>query len=264
MKVAICFSGVCEWSVDKNIERIQKKLQFDCFYSTWKECESTFNEFLPNKTVVILPQPVMNYHPFIDAVPTATSLLPEPFQSNLRRILKGPINKSKQIRQQVESGKLDPNSWTATKYQNGNKQILSHAYLVQSIPPEYDMIIRVRYDTVISTVVDFASWLDISFNTQSAVGFAIMPRGKVRRKYSLNKLVRASTSNEVLGQTFLMDHLIMHPRNIFDVERVKKLHTDKQLLPHEFGWWQTLSFPHNNHTNIHGGAGIEQMHRGVK
>jgi len=58
---------------------------------------------------------------------------------------------------------------------------------------------------------------------------------------------------------YIMDPLILHPREIFDVDRAWTLHEEKKLLPAERGWYQVLSQPYNdNHESIYGGAQIEK------
>ena len=53
---------------------------------------------------------------------------------------------------------------------------------------------------------------------------------------------------------FLLDNLIIHPREIFDSEKTIKLYEQKELLGAEVGWWQTLSDNDNKHECIWGGV----------
>ena len=53
----------------------------------------------------------------------------------------------------------------------------------------------------------------------------------------------------------LSDYLIMHRKKDIDTDKVYKLHSKKNLLGAEWGWWQILSKPSGgeNHTSVYGG-----------
>mgnify|MGYP001178985969 CR=1 FL=1 len=56
---------------------------------------------------------------------------------------------------------------------------------------------------------------------------------------------------------YLPDSLIMHRREHFDTSLVTKLHSEKNLAPAEWGFYQVMSEPYGDiHTSIHGGAHI--------
>jgi hypothetical protein len=142
------------------------------------------------------------------------------------------------------------------------KQILGHAMLLEKVVPQkYDMIIRTRYDTVISTQVDFLSLLNDSYNNNCAIGFGLKPK----IDNNLNVLKEVNKSININGEItyswykFLMDFMIFHPRKMFDIDLVWKLHNEKKLLVSETGWYQVLSWPFgDNHKCISGGAQIER------
>ena len=55
-------------------------------------------------------------------------------------------------------------------------------------------------------------------------------------------------------QGTVMDTLIFHKPEHFNTEYVDYLHTNKELLTAEAGWYQILSQPYNDHhTNFMGG-----------
>ena len=148
------------------------------------------------------------------------------------------------------------------KMQNANKQILAYADLLSKLPDDFDILLRMRWDILISNQVNFKPYLEKAYE-EGPVGF--MTRGG--RKHNINELIELPTDGQRAHPDIafefddwyghLPDTLIMHRREHFDIERVKKLHKEKNLVPAEWGWYQIMSEPYGDiHTSVHGGAVI--------
>jgi hypothetical protein len=238
MKVAVCISGICRGNIDRNLKHLKEHFPYDYYYATWKGRE--YRDDLG--FVYEFEEPKINYHPIKDIDgPPAPKLM-----TQKKKCLSGEYGASWQ-----------------SKTQHHTKQILIHDMLLQQIPEEYDMIIRARFDTYTSPNVDFSSYLNQSYKKNIAVGFGT----RTSRHKNLNQMVEIAKiypngRDESISQDwgwYLMDPLIMHPRNLWDHDRVKQLHENKQLAAAEFGWYQVLSEPYgDSHTSVYGGVQIEK------
>lgn len=226
MKVAICFSGIIEEGnkeYSKSVETIKDYFGYDCFFGTW-EGRYTPKEY----NVWKFQEPEMHYHPGYEFV--------SPTPKNYRWKNNTPRRK----------GMMD-------KFYHRTKQILIHSYMLRKIPLEYDMIIRVRFDNVIDTKRQTYKILNESYENKRAIGFHV-PKGK--NNQHLDALVRLP-KNSPRQLEHLVDHMIIHPRSLFDSDYVESLHHDKKLLPAEWGWYQALSENNgDNHQSILGFCGV--------
>ena len=246
MKTAVCISGICRGNAKTHIERFKRVFNSDIFFGTWKGKEGAL-ENIGIKEYFLFEEPEQHYHPFVD-VPI--ELLPD--------IEKTMNNRNKAMR--------DRGYRERTFHQA--KQIIGHAYMMQKLPDEYDMIIRTRYDTYVSDKVDFNHWLNVSYNEHKAIGFGT----RIRRHNTIDELKviphlkpETGTSHSPDWYMYLPDQVIFHRRDMFDVEMVLKLFKDKMLISSERGWHQVLSKPFgNNHESIYGGAQHERLLRGTK
>jgi hypothetical protein len=144
--------------------------------------------------------------------------------------------------------------------QHQNKQILAYADLLSKVPDDFDVLIRTRWDVLVSEKVNFKPYLEKAYE-EGPVGFMI--RGN--RGHNLDKLVELPKNDTQQPIEFKMDDwygylpdsLTMHKREHFDIDLVKRLHKEKNLAPAEWGWYQVMSEPFGDiHTSIHGGAAI--------
>lgn len=249
MKPAICISGICRGNVERNIENVKSHFPYDIFFATWEGCEKVIkNHGLSNENVVYFKEPKMHYHPILD---------PENVLS--------PKLKSIKKRMEINDFSLGKDYYTRTL--NHTKQILIHNELLKKIPNEYDMIIRIRYDTFLSNKVNFHSYLEKSYKEGISIGFGTRTtrHKNIDVLYEIPKLypyenMPATVSND--WGWYIMDPMIFHPRSIFDNKLVDKLHQEKKLLVAENGWYQVLSQPYgDNHLCVYGGAQIEKYLR---
>ena len=137
------------------------------------------------------------------------------------------------------------------KTQHQNKQILAYADLLSKIPDDFDVLIRMRWDILVSKKVNFKPYLEKAYE-EGPVGF--MVRGN--RGHPLDKLVDVP-KDDIMDDWYgyLPDSLIMHKREHFNTDLVKKLHKEKNLAPAEWGFYQVMSEPYGDiHTSMHGGA----------
>ena len=141
-----------------------------------------------------------------------------------------PVWKTWLLREEVKK-----NISLRNKMANYTKQIFGHGYILKVIPEEYDMIIRVRYDTLISDKVDFNHYLNMSYNDHKAGGFGIRT-GRHNKLHELKPLPHVwpkkdgpspGISNDWGG--YLMDPLIFHRRDMWNSKLMYKLNEEKKL-----------------------------------
>lgn len=242
MKVAVCISGLCRGKVQRNLGLLKEHFPYDYFYGTWKGRESDMNLHLKGVDFFAFPEPKMHYHPILDVEEMISPKL---------------VALKKQLQ---DCRKIGPG--TKQRVAEHTKQIIAHAYMLELIDPSYDMIIRTRYDVVLSMKVDFTEYLTRSYEENRAVGFGTRQQRhrdldsfkEIHREYPDGK----RDMSQDWGW-YLMDPLIFHPRKLFDTKRVWQLHNDKKLLPAENGWYQILSQPYSdNHLSVYGGVQIEK------
>ena len=136
------------------------------------------------------------------------------------------------------------------------KQILIHDYLLKKIPSDYDMIIRTRFDTIVSKEINFVEFIEGSYYENYAIGFNTRYEKVWLRHNELLEFVPHFNVGHV------NDALILHPRNLWNSQLVETLHNSKELQAAETGWWQILSEHYgDNHQNFHGGVYIDK-HKG--
>ena len=241
MKTAILVTGQYRKQVYDHHTLIPRMLKiFDCdiFFHTWDN-HVNLVPFKWKDRLFSSPEPEMNYHPIDD----------------------NPLNMKHKKWETYRSKKL-----LQDKTRHANKQLLAYSNLINRIPEEYDMCIRVRWDVFVSDKVDFRPYLEMSYN-EGAVGFMVRPaRGQsVDQLLELTKDPAKSLRNGEDKDNFwdddwygyVPDCMIFHRRDHFNTDLVKELHAKKSLAPAEWGWYQILSEPFGDiHTSVHGGAMI--------
>lgn len=211
MKVAVCFSGKTYPDSGDLVRLMHKRFPtWDFFYGTWEGCESPF----PEETMY-WPEPEIDYHPCLDI-----DLKEFPFTKlvNLRKNPRFPFHKAA----------------------HQTKQIIAHSYMIDNLPEEYDMVIRCRWDLhFYDPKLILENFVDKSYNENKAIGFS--------KKLGGGDLWSAKgTNRHHWWDGFLMDLMIIHPRNLFDKEKMWELHNTKRLCFAEFGWYQVLSVNDNH------------------
>ena len=240
MKPAICISGVARGNINRNIRHLKSAFpDIPMFFSTWEETKNGISEEYKSS---YYPEPQMHYNPWRDCLTDS----PHPKYQAYKKEF---INKTGISHQ--------------NKLLNATKQLIAHAYQLADIPEEYDMIIRTRWDTIVSDTADFSKYLEQSYNDKIAIGFAI--RGG--RWIFLNKfkdiehVFITENTDQMWSRDWsywLNDNLIFHRRDAYDTALVHKLHEEKRLWPAEYGWYQLLSVMDNHHC-VYGGAALEKF-----
>ena len=240
MKLAICVTGLCRGDTHGMIIALRKHFPTgDFFFGTWENKPS-----VSDKTK-FYPEPKIHYHPVLDVETSC----PAP-------------------KWEKEKHKCVTSITRRRRVYHHTKQILGHAYLLNDIPDDYDMIIRARYDINVSNV-NFTPWLEKSYTEKRAVGFGTRwKRHPVFDKLKeISKIYPTGNDKNVSNDWgwYLMDPMIFHPRSLFDVNNVFELHKTKKLRPAEWGWYQVLSEPYeDNHCCVYGGIAIEKHYEKYK
>ena len=231
MKIALCVSGIAGENAKKNVERLQQQFPTaDLYTATWRGYEDNY------PVDFVFDEPEIRYHCVLDVIPY-------PDVESERRINASGKNAYFAPDHGKHWNKITPH-WT--------KQILIHNYLLTKLP-DYDIIIRSRFDAVISDKIDWEHWVNTSFEDECAIGFNTRVWGYHTKVHELRDRYPKEQFN-------LHDALIIHPRSIWDCEHIEQLHNDKKLQAAEAGWYQVLSeHPYNYfHYMYHGGVFIEK------
>ena len=146
MKTALCISGIPRGTVKQNVDIALKHFDADVFYATYTNQEEQVKKH--TDTYYLHAEPSTPYHPLAD--------VPEN--------IKPPVDKTWKLRERI---KTDFMLYERMKHQQ--KQIFAHDMLLNELPEEYDMIIRMRYDTRLSTKVDLKLLLVRSYKNNIAI-----------------------------------------------------------------------------------------------
>tara|TARA_B110000908_G_C10253449_1_gene453707 strand:+ start:2550 stop:3296 length:747 start_codon:yes stop_codon:yes gene_type:complete len=248
MKIAICVNGLPNASRSfDNIDSIQKSIGGDLFLSTWKGNEQQV-EKKTSKHCYYFDEPKVDYHPLMD--------IPE----NMVR----PVYKTWQSRERCKHNKR-----LRDRLANCSKQILGHAMLIDALTDyNYDLIVRIRWDTVLSPWCNFSEFLEESLRDNKAIGFGTRtgrhPNYNVMSRIPKIWPSRWQPSPDISNDwaANLQDIMIMYPRKLLDTSMVYELNKNKSLNLGETGWYQVLSKPYgDNHESIYGGAQAERFIR---
>jgi hypothetical protein len=256
MRVAVCINGLYRDYVNPNPEDLLRamKLAFgrfavlDFFYHTWEDKIQTI-PLQYHSRLYTCPEPKLDYHPITDVEDSTCK--------------HGKFVDYKRNMQFQEYAIL------RGKTAHASKQILGYADLISKVPQDYDMYIRARWDTGVSTLVDFTPWTKVALE-QGPVGFMTRSnRGHTLHDFiQLSKNIDHTTHDHIRSSKifptyddwyhYMPDILIFHAPGAFDPGKAKILHEEKNLLPAEWGWWQVMSEPYGGsiHTSVHGGAYI--------
>jgi len=219
-KIAVCVSGLCNNNALKNMEKLQKQFPYDFYFGIWKGRENNVSKQLG---AVSFEEPTLSYHPYCDMDDDVSP-----------KFLK--------IQNKFKKEKIPSNFNQKTMHQT--KQILAHAYLLNYISKEYDIVIRTRFDVVISNNINFNEYIDQSYIENCAIGF-----GTPYAFHPTIHTIREINADDKLSRhwfKYLMDLFIIHPTSLFNTNLVFDLHQQKKLRAAEFGWYQILSQPFNN------------------
>jgi hypothetical protein len=153
-EIAVCISGLARDGYETALKNVYKVFPYDTFYLHW---DGYGNLNLPN--CLYVKEPEYDYHSTLD-----TKIKPD------CKIWEG-VNRKPNLLNNDRGGKMwwKPNYYNHTK--GGSKQLLGHYYLINSLPEKYKLIIRIRYDLIVSTKVNFTPYLEMA-QDGTTVGFA--------------------------------------------------------------------------------------------
>lgn len=119
-------------------------------------------------------------------------------------------------------------------------QHLAHAMAVEKLADDYDIVIRIRYDAKFYDEIQpirIHHLIEMSHKTGMPIGLChgwSAPSGDQGNGMYFHDM------EEEVKWALLGDFIIIHPRNIFEPEKVYKLYKEKKLASGEHGWWQIL------------------------
>ena len=212
MKTAVLISGALISRSNKieniidNVKRMKEKFpDADFYFATWEPFKAQFESVFPGESCLYVKEFTPTYHPYLDMDP------------------KDYIDSSYTAGVRWARGKKDRSLHQA-------KQVIIHAELVKSLPKEYDVIVRGRFDAYVAPEADFAQYVEESFETKKVFGFSNRMNGNIGKR----KPARSAS------EYYLYDIIIIHPTSRFNPDYVFKLYDEKKLHASEYGWAQVL------------------------
>jgi hypothetical protein len=222
MKIAICYSGLFR-PFDGFLENHKAALpDADYYFSTWtSEREKTLGSKLK---VIMFDPPEVDYNLY---------------QGSFAREYGADHQNKPSERKRL---------YTATM------QHLGHYLITNSISKDYDIVIRMRYDTVMGNH-DWMSLVNRSYTNNIAIGIG-NANGGDDANGSMAKNVPTLHGN---SSKFMLDFMNIHKRN--NIADAVAMNNNRTLWPTNAGWYQLLSMKYGGHENYRGGI---QLKRYVK
>lgn len=208
MKIGILYSGLYRqyprWKENHNkITKYADKVLYSSWESPDNPCPSDF---------ILFKEPNVDYNPF--EIEEYTSQFPN----------------------DAKVHKKHP------KRYHLNKQIIGHQLITDYVQGEFDIIVRMRYDTTLGDI----NWLDSlkrSYNENIVIGFGGWTGKLDKDKSLLNNPVSPSPENSGgKVKNSLSDFMIIHPK--YKMKDTLDLHRNKKLFPANKGWYQVLVEPY--------------------
>jgi hypothetical protein len=222
MKIVVCYSGLYRqfsgW--EKNHEIITNFAD-NVIYSTWDGYEIPKDSSIRNN-VVLFKEPIITYNPFH---------IPE-------FILQYPTI--------AKAHKNNP-GWNKL-----TKQILAHQMVSDFIlPTNYDITIRMRYDSWIGQTHNWKKIINQVYETQQVISFGGWSGEMDKIPNICNSIIPANNISKL--NNALCDFMNIHPS--YKMNGTMKLHKTEKLFPSNQGWYQVLSSPYKDgHINYGGGV----------
>lgn len=231
--IAICISGLARDGYEVALKNIRKVFPYDTFYLHW-DGYGKIN--VPN--CVYVSEPEYDYHSTLDTITKPNCKI----WDKVNRLPNPPND---------PGGKMwwKPDYYNRTK--GASKQLLAHYYLLNTLPENYNIIIRVRYDLIVSSKVDFKPYLNMVQKGVS-VGFAGSRPNIYGPDTKLTPHINCNCNK--CSNWYIWDHMYFHPRDKF--KNVEKLYKEKNLLGAEWGLYQILCHQWHNKDflNVDGGT----------
>jgi len=139
------------------------------------------------------------------------------------------------------------------------KQILNHNTLMKKHGHKYDVIIRTRFDSIVSPSEEFGQFIEQVYEEPCVYSFQDQPNRREKRKFFQWYSI---TPEDVKCKMVFDGGIIIYPSTWWDSELVERLHNTKKLLAAEFGWYQVLVG--DRHINYYVGDGAATLTRCVR
>ena len=231
--IAICVSGLIGKNYKTVIERIKKIFPYPIFFQTWNDRE------LPEvENLYTFDEPIFDYHPMLDVEQPPCAI----FGHLVKKT--GKIRRLKRQQQTMTSA----------------TQILGHSALVSAIPEKYTTIIRLRYDSIVSSKVDFSKYIELA-RQGKVIGFGNFASEKHSWELAepLTELKEYTHKSTPRSHYNIWDNMIFHPRD--RMANAYRLYEDKKLIGMEWGWFQVLcdQWGDFDYINVNGGVILEKL-----
>jgi len=243
-RVVVCVSGIprggvgpqqnANFNIERNIALLKRAFPGAEFvFSTWHQ---HINDDLKSIVsgagrLLSFEEPESHYHSYFDIDPDYVV-----------------SDKMREVQQKYST---KHNLKERTRHQA--KQIVAHANTIDShVPKRFDVVVRARWDTFVSPYADMKPYVDWVRENKHPIGFA-----HLKPFETFGTAVELPPEHESRDK-FLFDSLIIHHRSNFDPVKVRELYAEKRLCPAEFGWYQTMSLPDNQHRCISGLANADR------
>ena len=211
MKIAVCYSGQYRTFDGWQENHIDNLPEADYYYSTW----STEKDLVDIDNMIYFDEPVVDYNLYEGS-------FAKKYGSHIKD---KPDEKKRQF--------------TAAH------QHIAHWYILQELKKDYDVVIRMRYDTYLGPhKKQLIKLCDHTNITGQAIGI-----GNSSAVDDLNKNIHLSPFVEYISTNSesMLDFMTIHkPKNIANV---MELNEKKGLWPTNSGWWLILSKPGYGHKN---------------
>lgn len=199
MRVAICISGLVEsknenTNLQKNNRCAKRHFgEYDFYYSTYHSEKEKFEEAFPDEKCFYQDEPEITYHPY--------EIHPTFWESN--RFLR--------TKEFIDRGGQKRIEWSSHHY----KQILTHARLCDTIKDDYDVVVRLRYDSWISKYASMKSYVEKCLDSNVVYGFS------ATKHVNIDKISEFDSSPFGTHYQWIVDQCIIHPMNFLDLSRVE-------------------------------------------
>jgi len=225
MKVAVCYSGLYrEFAGWQDNHKFITDHADAVFYSTWGNRQEP-----PVQDCMLFDEPVIDYNPF---------LLPE-FVDKFTEFV----------------------HWWEDLAARATKQIIAHDLIVAALPSEFDIVIRMRYDTWLGDH-NWNRYIQQSYDENSVVSFGNADRAMDNNPNMCNEDITdvVELRGPELLRSRLTDFMNIHPS--YKMRGAYELHRQRRLLPSNSGWYQVLIDPHKEpHYNYAGGIMLSRRRK---
>ena len=192
----------------------------DFYFSTWKPEEGKVSKLHPNIDMLYFDQPIVAYNTYQ--------------QEDFSKIYGSHLQ---------HKGSEKPRHYTSTLQHPG------HYLISQSKPKKYDIIIRMRYDTILGK----HNWIDLvdeCYSTKKSIGVGNTSQKQDNDNEIHNNLYKKFNELDS-AKPYMLDFINIHLA--CNINNAIRMNDTKMLWPTNAGWYQLLSKDFSGHQNYVGG-----------